>query len=128
MAVEAIHELTVNRNLVPEIIPPTYAKLQHNDWLRDIWEYAAKSLINAQKWIFIGYSFPSTDGFMRSLINLALVSRKGATLPQVTVVDVDKEGKIEKNYKEVFDDNFLNFRKESFNDFITSGEVHNVIM
>ncbi len=125
MAVDAIHELTVNRGLVPEIIPPTYAKLRDNEWLRDIWKYAAKSLINAQKWIFIGYSFPSTDGFMRSLINIALISRNGAPLPQVIVVDKDEE--IKKNYTEVFGKQPFTFSKESFTDFIASGGVHNAL-
>jgi len=125
MAVEAIHELTVNRNLVPEIIPPTYAKLQDKGWLRDIWKYAADSFIDAQKWIFIGYSFPSTDGFMRSLINLALL-RKHSSRPQVTVIDPCE--KIKNNYDEVFGKGNFTFCKKSFTDFITSGKLHDVIM
>lgn len=127
MAVDAFHELFEKRGLVPEIIPPTYAKLRDNDWLREIWKYAAESFINAQKWLFIGYSLPSTDGFMRSLINLALISRKGA-LPEVTIIDPDFDGNVKNNYTQVFGRKHFSFHKTSFTDFITSGEVHNVII
>ena len=126
MAVDAIHELTENRDLVPEIIPPSYAKLRDNDWLREIWEYAVKALINAQKWIFIGYSFPSTDGFMRSLINLSLMSRTGA-FPEITIIDPDISGSVEHNYNQVFGAKTFSFFKTSFINFIESGELNNVI-
>ena len=127
MAVDAIHELSVNRGLVPEIVPPTYAKLRDHDWLREIWEYAAKSLINAEKWIFIGYSFPSTDGFMRCLINLSLMSKKDS-FPEVTIIDPDNCGDVKNNYIQIFDNRHLTFFRTPFIEFIKSGQIHNVII
>ena len=126
MAVDAIHELTENRNLVPEIIPPTYAKLRENDWLREIWQYAAESLISAQKWIFIGYSFPSTDGFMKSLINLALMRRKGV-LPEIVIIDPDTTGNNKNNYVQFFGDNTFHFVRKTFSDFVNSGNLNDII-
>lgn len=124
MAVDAIHELVKNRGLEPEIIPPTYAKLRTDAWLRNIWQYAAESLINTNKWIFIGYSFPSTDGFMRILINLALMSRNGM-FPEITIINPD--GRMRINCCQIFAGNPFNFVEKGFSEFITSGEVYDVI-
>ncbi len=76
MAVDAIYVLREVEGFIPAIIPPTYAKLRDYPWIRDIWRQAADSLIAADKWIFIGYSFPSSDGFMKSLISLARISHE----------------------------------------------------
>lgn len=126
MAVDSIYELTENRNLVPEIIPPTYAKLQDSDWLREIWRHAAESLIAAHKWIFVGYSFPGSDGCMKSLINLSLMRRKQG-LPEIIVVDPDKNGKTKNNYTNVFGENNFRFEKMKFSEVIDSGRLRELI-
>jgi hypothetical protein len=127
MAVDAIYELTENRNLVPEIIPPTYAKFQDSEWLREIWRHAAESLITAHKWIFIGYSFPSSDGFMKSLINLSLMHRKQG-FPEIVVVDPDTSGNNRINYACVFDENSFLFEKMKFSEVINSGRFRELIV
>jgi len=119
MAVDAIHELTINRNLVPAIIPPTYAKLEDRDWLREIWKCAADALSSASKWIFIGYSFPRSDGFMKSLINLSLIFRK-QRLPEIIVVDPDPNGNIKINCEHFFGKNF-HLEKKKFSEVIDTG-------
>lgn len=119
MAVDSIYELTEKRKLIPEIIPPTYAKLQDFVWLREIWRHAAESLITAHKWIFIGYSFPSSDGFIKSLINLSLMRRRQG-LPEIIAVDPDRNGETKKNYTNIFGENSFRFEKKKFSDLVNS--------
>jgi len=80
--------------LTPAIIPPTYAKLTQQHWLRNIWNTALNVLSNAKKIIFIGYSMPDSDGFMRALMHSALAiraSNKNSMPPQVFVIDSSEE-------------------------------------
>jgi hypothetical protein len=62
-------------SLVPAIVPPTYAKFQAKPWLRRIWNNGFVAIQNARSLVFIGYSMPETDGFMRAMIQAALASR-----------------------------------------------------
>jgi len=73
-------------NLTPEIIPPTYAKLTQQSWLRQIWHRALQALVDAEKIIFVGYSFPESDGFMTALMQGAIMQRDGKPL-KVYVID-----------------------------------------
>ena len=111
-SLDSIYNL-INDNLFPALIPPSYAKLEKQAWLMNIWNTALNSLIEANKWIFIGYSFPPSDGHMRSLINLALMERKIA--PSIVLVSPDKN--IIDNYKMLIDHNFK-FYKKTFSEFI----------
>lgn len=119
MAVDAIYVLREVENLIPAIIPPTYAKLRDYPWIRDIWRQAADSLIAAEKWIFIGYSFPSSDGFMKSLISLALINKKHGN-PEIFVIDPDDSGRTAANYANVFGGINICFIKMKFSEFIKS--------
>lgn len=95
----------------PAIIPPTYTKLSEENWLKDIWQGALKSLSESDFWIFVGYSFPKTDGYMRMLINSALQKRKenktgGSKLPVVLVVDIAEPSQIAESYMPIFGNNY----------------------
>lgn len=116
-ALDAIHELYTNRNLLPSLIPPTYAKLTKHAWLRSIWSHALDALSNSQKWIFIGYSFPPTDGHLKSLINLALM--KSENPPKVVMVSPSSD--IVDNYKPIIGDHFT-FYKKRFSEFVNDGD------
>lgn len=126
MAVDSIYELTKNRNLTPEIIPPTYAKLQDFGWFREIWHNAAESLISAKKWIFIGYSFPPSDGFMKALMNLSLMRRE-KDQPEIVVFDPDKSGKTKINYENVFGKEKFNFEEMGFSELVNSPRFRKII-
>jgi len=122
-ALDSIYELySKKKKLIPSIIPPTYAKMQDYNWLKSIWNHSANALSSSNKWIFIGYSFPPSDGHMKSLINLSLIKRNN--IPRVLVVAPEKDKKdkcqIKTNYKQVFGDNFEFLGKE-FSEFIMDG-------
>jgi hypothetical protein len=74
------------KTLFPAIVPPTYAKLQGQPWLRPIWHAAFQAIEAARAIVFIGYSLPPSDGFMRAIFQGALASRQGIG-PAVYVVD-----------------------------------------
>jgi hypothetical protein len=79
----------LNREIELAIIPPTYAKLQEHLWLQDTWNSSFQALKNATHIIFIGYSFPESDGFIRAMISGAMASRRTKTDLHVLVVNPD---------------------------------------
>ena len=87
-------------SLVPAIIPPTYSKLQGQNWLRRIWNRAFKAIQQARVIIFIGYSMPPSDGFMRAMFQGALASRRDNG-PEIYVIDPfqnkEKPGEVYEN-------------------------------
>ena len=90
--------------VTPAIIPPTYAKLTQQKWLRAIWEEAFEVLSTARKIMFIGYSMPDSDGFMRALIHSAMATRAASVdsvvPPKVYVIDPNED--THKRYEGLF--------------------------
>lgn len=79
----------INREIEPAIIPPTYAKLQEFNWLKETWNSSFRALESATHIIFVGYSFPESDGFIRAMISGAMASRMAETDLHVFVVNPD---------------------------------------
>jgi hypothetical protein len=71
---------------LPAIVPPSYAKLDESAWLRATWKRAAEDLAAAERIVFIGYSMPRTDGFMRGMLVGSCLGR-GGRVPPVVVID-----------------------------------------
>jgi len=88
--------------LTPAIIPPTYAKLTQQGWLRTIWNEAFRLLVNAQKIIFIGYSMPESDGFMKSLIHGALAQRASHNIVSPHIYIINPCKKTHERYQQLF--------------------------
>ena len=99
-AVDAIYEIRkqFGHKLVPALIPPTYAKLARKNWLRSMWKRAFLAFENASKIIFIGYSMPATDGFIRALINASFARRHN----QPDIFVIDKSDKVHERYQILF--------------------------
>jgi hypothetical protein len=93
LAVDAIAEIKskYGQEVTPAIVPPTYSKLTQKRWLRSIWNAAFTALRNADKIIFIGYSMPESDGFMKALFNGALATRNNSKEPKVYLIDKSKD-------------------------------------
>ena len=87
-------------DLVPAIIPPTYAKLQAYAWLRKTWATAFKLITNAKTLIFIGYSMPPSDGFMQAMLRSALAMRTQSD--PLRVFAVDKARSSLERYQQLF--------------------------
>ncbi len=72
---------------LPAIIPPSYAKLEERPWLSATWDRARTALSSAKAVIFVGYSLPPSDGFMRALLVGAQLLRGETSRPRTVVVD-----------------------------------------
>lgn len=103
MYVEALASLRKRsgKPLTPAIVPPTYAKLGHAPWMDPIWLEALNALRKARHVIFVGYSMPRSDGFMRALLQGALVTREVDAPPQFHVIDGCQEA--HDRFNEAFD-------------------------
>lgn len=88
-AVDAIWQIREDykQSFTPAIVPPTYSKLGRKAWLTAIWRHAFQALKEADSILFIGYSLPETDGFMRALVHAALAMRQTDSPLQVFVID-----------------------------------------
>jgi hypothetical protein len=103
-AVDALWSLQAKfgGGLVPAIIPPTYAKLQGYEWLRQLWHAAYEGLRDARLIIFIGYSMPPSDGFIRSLIQVALTGSRHAQAPEILLLSPRADTLAAREYADVF--------------------------
>lgn len=101
-AVDAIWKIRhdYGQSLTPAIVPPSYAKLARKRWLASVWNYAFNALRTANTIVFIGYSMPPTDGFMRALIHAALATGTQKNRPNIFVVD--SNSKVHENYSALF--------------------------
>ncbi len=93
----------------PAIIPPMYSKIESMKWLKSIWNNSLTAIRNAKIIVFIGYSFPQSDGFMKSFFQSALIGRKNQKPP--IIINLDKNKDIKGTYCKIFnnmnDENFL---------------------
>ncbi len=89
------------KGITPAIIPPTYAKLQGDEWLRMTWASAFDAIENAKLILFIGYSMPETDGFMKAMVRGAMAKRK-KDIPPPRIVVVDPSTNVHMTYTKLF--------------------------
>jgi hypothetical protein len=120
LALDAIWNLhnKYGRSFMPAIIPPTYSKLTGQRWLTDIWNAAIHLLSNAKQIIFIGYSFPETDGFMKAMIQGAMAERMTGNLPEIHVVVKDDKGEVIPRYKKLFGEDKIKESPMKFSDAV----------
>lgn len=120
-AVDAIWNIQkkYGETFFPAIIPPTYSKLYHHNWLIEIWHNAFVALQNARKIIFIGYSFPVSDGFMRALIHGAMALRDKEESPEIYVIDPDTDA--HRRYQDIFKSMYQEIGPQTFLGAIDNG-------
>ncbi len=85
LGLDTIYEFNIVQNWVPEFVPPTYSKLTPSSWLSETWQAAIEALRTAKKVVFIGYSMPETDGFMKAMFGSAFAKRTAP--PEIHVFD-----------------------------------------
>lgn len=94
-------------NTDPLMIAPSYLKVFDDPVLQKIWGRAAEALAKANEVIFIGYSLPSADSAVRTLLN-PLRSRIEARKVVVTIVTPGNE--TFKNWQTFLGDNIAHFQ------------------
>jgi hypothetical protein len=115
-----------SKKIEPAIIPPTYAKLQKHSWLQETWKASIKALEDATHIIFIGYSIPESDGFIRAMITGAMAGRNTKANLQVFIIDPDKDGTVFNRYNKLFP-HLERFVKSGFCDAWNSGEILKIL-
>lgn len=106
---DAITELKKRNNNkipTPAIIPPMSSKIESMEWLKSIWNNSLMAIRNAKIIVFIGYSFPQSDGFMKSFFQSALVNRKSQNAPIIITLDKNKD--IKCSYCKIFNNIDIN--------------------
>ncbi|MER8400445.1 SIR2 family protein [Mesorhizobium sp. M1348] len=58
------------------LVTPSYAKTYGNLHLQAIWRDAQQALAEATRWIFVGYSIPTDDAWIRALLTRALAWKR----------------------------------------------------
>jgi len=73
----------------PIIVPPSMIKDYKMPVIEKAWQGASKAIANADKIVFIGYSFPPTDTIMKFFLGTSLANnRKGC---RITIIDKNAE-------------------------------------
>jgi len=104
-----------------EIVPPTWAKTVENNHFQTIWQQAVDDLRLAEQIIFIGYSLPPSDSYIRYILAQGLSG--SPRLRRIIVVDIDPEkGSVHNRYKDLFSssargDVAFVYRSENFRDY-----------
>jgi len=125
-AVDAIWSIQkkYGETFFPAIIPPTYSKLHHHKWLIEIWNNAFEALKTADIIVFIGYSFPESDGFMKALIHGAMAFRFKREPLKVYVID--NSPKTHKRFQQIFKSVYQKIKPQTFLEAIDSGTFEKI--
>jgi len=81
------------------IVPPTWNK-NINKSIMDDWILASKLLSEATHIVFLGYSLPSTDNYVKYLLASSLNNNE--RLKKITVITKDSDGMTRKRYEPLF--------------------------
>ncbi len=94
----------INRNCTGKYedltVTPTYYKSYDNPFLKGIWRRVEQAISCAEQVIFVGYSLPEADMEIKCLLLRGIA--RNARCPEISAVDLDKSGKIERRYEELF--------------------------
>lgn len=110
---EAFRETMIDRNntcvcghgpVRAVIVAPSTVRSITDPNLLGIWTSALESLRRADEWIFAGYSLPSEDIAIRSILVRAYHGRKPNALPRVRVVQLEPDRAMEGRYRLLFPD------------------------
>ena len=82
-------EFYVGGNAAPIIVAPTVFKHQADGPYAEQWCEAAKALAAATQLVFIGYSFPETDAYMRYFLGASLA--ENVNLEAIHIIDPKAE-------------------------------------
>lgn len=108
----------------PVIIPPTYAKLTQHEWLRGTWNRAINGLRNAKVIIFMGYSFPDSDGFMSALMRGAILTRGSLNDLKIYVIDPKKE--VHERYLKIFGSTYQRLPEQTLESALNNGALRRI--
>ena len=102
------------------IVPPTWNKSDQR--IRRLWEIAYQQLSQAKRIIVVGYSFPETDIYVKSLLGLAINNNQ--QLQTVVFINPDK-GTTRERCLSFIDEHFrrnCDYKEWDFHEFINNDD------
>jgi hypothetical protein len=102
------------------IVPPTWNK--SDPQIRLLWQEACKELMDARRIIVIGYSFPETDIYVKSLLGLAINQNK--ILQNIYFINPDKDiaKKSSLSLLDKFFEKYCDYKEWKFSHFMDTPE------
>jgi NAD-dependent SIR2 family protein deacetylase len=101
------------------IITPSYIKEYRSFHIAHIWHLAQRALVDSEEWIFIGYSLPDDDLWVKGLLLRALAIRRGERKPpKVTVVTRGRDADLERRFRRLFTASPPKFQKGGLRQFL----------
>lgn len=100
--------INFTRNNLPIIVPPTWNKTSNKE-LHGVWKFANDLLSESNQIVFIGYSLPLTDLYVKYLLICGI--KNCYNLKKIIVVCPDEKDEIKNRYENFFD---INFRNKAF--------------
>jgi len=103
------------------IVPPTWNKA--DEAIRKLWEIAYKELSDAERIIIIGYSFPETDIYVKSLLALAINNNQN--LQNIFFINPDEQT-VRDRCLSFIDSHFMRhceYKPVGFSEFINQDEI-----
>lgn len=108
----------------PLLITPTMFKNYNNRFIKEVWDYAEKELINAENLVFVGYALKDEDYQIRCLLMKALLNRK-ERYKRITVIEKETGSPEEKkqpdeNIKQKYEDLYgeVDFQPIGFKEYV----------
>jgi hypothetical protein len=118
-----VHLYKLHGCVEKKIVPPTWAKYNTDEELREIWKEAFNKIIEANRVVFMGYSMPRSDAYFRYFLKSALVKVESSN--EIKAICIDKNGVVEDNYKEFSKSAKFEFLKEEWENFVPGFHFNN---
>jgi hypothetical protein len=121
--------LGTHHEMGPFIVPPTWDKGSGNKAISEIWAAAHKELVEAHRWIIIGYSAPPSDRFFQYLLGSARAENEHLETVAVFNYAKDEAGQraIRERYERLFTKSFVDRRLQLFLTSRFPGSAMNVL-
>jgi hypothetical protein len=116
----SINWKTADDNAKTFIVPPTWNK--SDSQIRRLWDKAYKELIEAKRIIVIGYSFPETDIYVKSLLALALNENKILQNIYFINPDIVTAKKLSLSLLDKYFEKYCAYKEWKFSEFIGGKE------
>ncbi len=96
------------------IVPPTWNK-NINNYIQNDWKLAINLLKDATHIVFLGYSLPASDNYIKFLLASSLNNNR--RLKRISIITLDSDGETKIRYKNLFDKR-MTFHDRNINDFL----------
>ncbi|WCL51030.1 SIR2 family protein [Leptospira sp. GIMC2001] len=117
---EGVPFAKLHGSLDTRIIPPTWNKNIEKD-IHEDWELASEVISNATHIIFLGYSLPVTDNYIKFLFSSSL--SRNNKLKYISAITIDNDNNTKNRFNAMFEQNFTFHNTNLENFFLFTKEM-----